>query len=471
MNSVESRKSRFLGIVVGPAYVQVEGLIPVFDNLESAKTTAVAVWPTLIRPTDGTSGGRMPDLHIDGYRRQLARPLWGRHELYVESFPAYDPTISLYEGGPYHPPAGAPAELDRTLPQRMFDEAKRRGMETHLGIGPFIPPGVQKQDQPVVVDGATIGPPYIARSACLNNPNARRYGLAAIEDMLRHYPGVDGLILDWVEFGAYRLEEHFTCFCLHCQDAALEAGFDWTVVRRDVRALWDWLHTLSLQKLAQSQRVAGRPSVLLELLTHHPGWLQFLQFKAQSVVSFYGQVRRLLDEMKMQDVKLTARGWCPPWNRSSGSDYRALAEICDAVSPKLFTFDHAVLPRWIGQTLLGWNPRLAEIQSESQLLDAIIDWLNLPDDIQERSFAHYNIPAPEDEHPARLEAYQARLEEVMTQVGGRALYYPIAHPYLPERQWREMVNLICNSQVDGMWVNMYGYLSDRKLAILEENWV
>ena len=31
-------------------------------------------------------------------------------------------------------------------------------------------------------------------------------------------------------------------------------------------------------------------------------------------------------------------------------------------------------------------------------------------------------------------------------------------------------DLIRDSRVDGMWVHMYGYLSDRKLQILKEIW-
>jgi hypothetical protein len=470
MKSPDTRTPRFLGIVLSPVYVQFEGLIPVFDNLEMVGTTAIAVWPTLNVPTDGTNGGRMPDLHIDGYRRLLARPLWGKRELNVDSFLAYEPTPALFVGGPYRPPSVAravpTAELDRTVPQKMFEEAKRRGMEVHLGIGPFVPPGVRPQDQPVVVDGNTIGPPYIARSACLNNPDARHYALASIEDMLLHYPGIDGLILDWVEFGAYRLEEHFTCFCPHCQAAAHKAGFDWTVIQRDVYSLWERLHTLTDHDLQHALRMSDSLSAFLELLAAYPGWQQFLAFKSQSVVTFYERVRQLLDTLDLETVTLTARGWCPPWNRSSGSDYRALADICGAISPKLFTFDHAVLPRWFGQKLQDWNPAL----SESHILDTVIAWMNLQDDFEPRSFDLYQIPAPEEPHPARLESYGARLQEVASQVGGRASFYPISHPYASDKQWREMVSLIRESPADGMWVNMYGYLSDPKLEILKDIW-
>jgi hypothetical protein len=96
--------------------------------------------------------------------------------------------------------------------------------------------------------------------------------------------------------------------------------------------------------------------------------------------------------------------------------------------------------------------------------------MDLPDDIEERSFAEYRIPAPMELHPAKLEVYRERLDEVVDQVGGRAKCLPFAHAYLPEPQWKRMIALIRDSRVDGMWVQMYGYLSDRKLEILGETW-
>jgi hypothetical protein len=133
----------------------------------------------------------------------------------------------------------------------------------------------------------------------------------------------------------------------------------------------------------------------------------------------------------------------------------------------LFTFDYSALPRWYGETLVRWNPGLPE----SAVLDALVEVMNLPDDLAPRSFSHYRIPAPEEPHPARIECYASRVEEVVDAVGGRARCYPFAHAYAPEAQWSAMIALLRASRADGMWVQMYGYLSDRKLKILRENWV
>jgi hypothetical protein len=461
-----SRK-KFLGIYVDPLYVQNEGLRQVFDNIESAGAHAVCFTPWLALPATDGRGTRFPDLHVDGFRRTVARPVWGKREIQLHYYRAYVPDLDLYDGCPYQPAAEPlPESLDHDIPQKMMAEAKRRGMQVNVEIHPTIPPNLRVEDQPRYIDGSSPQPPLVASSACLNSPATKAYGEALIRDTMQNYPEVDGLSLDWAEFGAYRFKDHFTCFCANCEREARRQGFDWDAILRDVHALWNWVHSLTSHELARSRRLLGNPSELLELLTHYPGCLYFLQFKSRSVVTLYRMVRQLLDDTGMDRVNLVARGWPPPWNRSSGMDYRALAQICTAVAPKLFTFDYSALPRWYGQELMAWNPVL----TESELLDVLVDWMNLPDDIESRSFAHYNIPAPEERHPAKIEAYEQRLEEVTEQVRGAALCYPISHPYLPESQWRQMVATIRNSRVDGTWVNMYGYLSDAKFAILKQEW-
>lgn len=457
---------RFLGIFVNPLYVQNEGLNSVFDNLEAMDARAICTIPQISRPSN-TGGRRFPDLHIDGYRRLLARPVWGQREIHLDRFLSFRPDPDLYaENG--HRPAYSlpPSELDPGIPRTMLDEAHRRGMRVHMLFHPTLLPAIRSSEQPTCIDGATPTPPQVALNGCLNNPAVQAYGLALAQDIAGHYPELDGLFPDWTEFAAYQLHDHFTCFCKHCEQKAWESGYDWHGITRDVQALWNWLHALTPTRLETSRRLLRSPSALLELLSHYPGWLEFLRFKADTVITFYQRLRKRLDENGFGDIALSARGWPPPWNRSTGMDYRRLAEICAAVTPKLFLFDYSALPRWYGQLLQVWNPDL----SESALLEALVEWMALPDDIHPRAFADYQIPAPEHPHTARLEAYQVRLNEVAAQVGGRSPLRPFAHAYLPDEQWRRMITLVRESPVDGMWVQMYGYLSDSKMQILKHMW-
>jgi len=464
-----TQTKRFLGIFVHPLYVQNEGIQQVFDNLETVGTRAICISPLVARPAEVGKGRRFPDLARDGYERVVARPIWGKREIHLEFFLAYEPNLSLYERCLYKPlRKPLPPDVDRNVHPAIFAEAKKRGMQVHIQIYPFMPPNLRDEDKPVYLDGSVPQPPQYVFSpySCLNNPSAEHYGLALVEDTVQHFPNIDGLFTDFVEYGAYSLEDHFSCFCPHCERKAREQDFEWGVIERDVTALWNWLHSLTPRELQRSRRLLSSPSELLEFLTHYPGWLQFLKFKAKSVVGFYQQVRQLLDKLGSKEVALSARGWPPPWNRSSGMDYGALAEICDAVTPKLFTFAYSALPRWYGQTLSAWNQELPE----AEILDALVEWMNLPDDLERRSFASYHIPAPTELHPARMEVYRDRIDEVVEQASGKAYCYPFAHAYLPEPQWKRMIALIRDSRADGMWVQMYAYLSDRKLEILREMW-
>ena len=458
---------KFLGVFLNPYYVQDEGLNSVFDRLEAMGVTAVVTHPQVARPTGLTAGTRFPPLHVDGIERLLARSLWGRQELQLETFLSFEPDWNRYRDIPYKPTwSPAPPEVDPDVPRAILLEAKRRKMEAHLQLAPLFPPNLQEEDIPVFVDGMRDREPRFSRNACLSSPAVEAYAFALLADATNHYPEADGLFLDWVEFGAYRLQDNFTCFCPHCERKAQELNLDWEQIRHDVRVLWGWLHTVNARKLEHSRRVLHNASELIELLTRYPGIQQFLRFKAAVVTGFYASVRTLLNRSGREEMMLSARGWPPPWNRSSGMDYRALANHCQAVTPKLFTFDYSVLPRWYGQTLLGWNPELAE----SAVLDALVDWMDLPDDIEQRTLAHYNIPAPEERHPARVECYRPRLDEVAAQVEGKTRFYPFAHAYLPEPQWKRMVRIIGNSRADGMWIQMYGYLSDAKMNIVKMLW-
>ncbi len=458
---------RFLGIFVHPVDVQSAGLNEVFEHLTFVGANAICITPKVARLATKGKGVRFPPLHIDGYSRVLDRPIWGQRELFLEFFNCYSPDISLFARTPYKPPSGAiPFGPDAHLPEQIITEAHRRGMQAHILIQPFVLPRVSLADRPRYVDGSAPFPPQVAFYACLNSPAAKEFALASALDTVRFFCDIDGLFTDWAEYGAYRFEDHFACFCPHCERRAGELGLDWLSIQRDVGAAWRWFHSLTAEKIDYGRRVYRHPSAFLELLIYHPGWLELFKLKARTVVSFYQDLRRTLDAAGFKHVGLSARGWPPPWNHTSGMDYRALSGICDAVTPKLFTFDYSAIPRWYAETLLKWNPGLPE----STVLDALVEWLNLKDDLAVRTMAHYHIPAPGEAHFAKVEIYQDRIDEVRDQIGNQARLYPFVHAYLPEPQWQQMIAMIQESRADGMWVQMYGYLSDRKLEILKDMW-
>ena len=458
-------RRRFLGVYLNGLDLQNEGIDAPLDAVEAAGATAVALVPTLARPAE--NGVRYPDLHVDGTRRVVARPAWGRTELPVRYYRAVSPD-ERFRDLKYRPPSEEPPpDIDRSLVPTAVAAARRRGLEVHTTISPLLVPGLRDEDRPRLVDGSVDRKPRIADNACLNAPDVRVYGRVLAEATIRRLDGVDGLIPDWIEFGAYHFPDLFGCFCSHCFRAAATAGIDLARAQHDVRLLWDRVHALDSRDLATFSRLLARPVLLAQTLTNFPGIVDLLRFKAHSVRSFYAEVRDALAGARPgAELQVGARGWPPPWNLVSGMDYGALTDVVLAAMPKLFFFDYAAVPRWYGETLRSWNAGL----DESALLDAMVDWLDLPDERSPRQFADYQIPAPDAAHPVGVDAYRRRVQDVLDRVMGRVPVRPIAHAYLPEPQWRETVDMLRDTAVDGIWVHMYAYLSDAKLAVLQHAW-
>ena len=459
---------KFLGVVLSPAAVQSEGLDAVLDRIAAAGADAISSMWSVSRPCPSGQGERQPPLDIDGYDRILDRPLFGHKELWLESFRTHPYDEILFEATPYRPGGRmAPPDVDRDLPDKILEAAHERGMQAWMQLSPTIVPGLRLEDQPHHVDGSLPDMDRrVARQGCLNNPAVRNYGLGLVRDAVRHHAAADGLFLDWAEFTTYGLQDHLVCFCPHCETRATAAGMDWARMRKDVLSTWQQLHRLTSADLSRMQRLARQPSELIELLVTSPGWYDLLRFKARSVLEYYQDVRAAMDAEGAERMALGANGWCPPFNLSSGMDYRALADVCQALRAKLFTFHWSVLPRWYGQALLRWNPTL----SEEHVLDMLVEALELPDDNNPRSFAHYHIPTPEEPHPALPDAWRAKTDAVADQVAGRAPFFAYAHSYRPLDQWKRTIAVLRDSRADGMWVQRYGYLSDAKLEALRVLW-
>jgi hypothetical protein len=303
-------------------------------------------------------------------------------------------------------------------------------------------------------------PPQVTLAGSPASPAIRAYGKALIRDTLRSFPGVDGLFLDWAEFGAYAFEDLFTDAGSHAAAMARSLGYGWDEIWQAALAAWATMHRLTHDHLQPAESAFAR---LFETVA---GWETFLRFKADVVASFYREARNQMDRDGLSAVHLMARGWPPPWNAFSGMDYGALAGVCASATPKLFAFDYCSIPRWYGQTIQRWNPALPE----AAILDALVAWLDLPDTFNERRFDLYRIPAEDEPHPVGIDAYRRRVKAVIRVVGGRCAIQPFAHAHMPDGMWREKLRMLRDLPVDGIWIQMYGYLSGSKLQILREEW-
>jgi len=397
---------------------------------------------------------------MDGWRRKLSRPAFGRTEFNYKVYSAFDHDQSDYDQSAYSPTnTPVPQSVDRGIPFRILEEAKRRGFQTFLQIHPLMPPGLQEHHMPSYPDGSKPGAPQIAFYGNPAEPTIRTYGLGLVRDTLKHAGRVDGLFIDWTEYGAYRFEDLFVGVDAATEQYAREQGYSWDKIEGDVVRLWDRFHQLH----ASDCEFDG----FSRLFEAYPGWKELQRLKAEIIASYYREVRHAMDRVTSGvSVQLMARGWPPPWNRMSGLWYEKLVDVCDVATPKLFAFDYCAIPRWYGEQLLAWNSGL----DERDILSGIASWLGMSFRAGFETFERFRIPATDEEHPLEPDWYRERVRMVLATVGDKMLVRPFAHAHMPDAMWKEMVRMLSDEVPDGMWVQMYGYLSDSKLAILREHW-
>ncbi len=474
-----------LGIVITPAEVQCEGLEAVLDNVQRrAGADRVNTTLGVYEPVAAGQGRREPPLDVIGQARILDRPLWGRRELYLRSYlpSPPDPDVqALFAALPYPPPAVAPAGLRVDVPRQVIDAARARGLDVSIQISPYtLPslPGGQSAEQvqaadaasgrPVRIDGS-VADSVLAGHGCLNNANVRQLGLARLRDALRRYPDVGAVHLDWAEYTSYFLEDCFTCFCDACRERAGALGHDWDRILRDCRALWDRLHHVDPADLRLAADPAAGPGLLLGWLAEAPGTLDLLRFKAETVAGAVAELRADMDALGLGRVALGVRGFPPPWSLVTGLHPALVGRACQELGVKLFTFHWPMIVRWYAESLLRWNPGLAEPDVVAAVRGAL-DLPSRPDEHRVR-VADYGMPRPDEPHLMTAEGLRRKLGQALALARGTgASVTAYLHSYRPASELAVVLRAARESGVAGCWIQRYGYLSDEKLDVVRRAW-
>jgi hypothetical protein len=461
---------RFLGITVMPEYIQTEGIDKVLDNLAALGATAVATSPYVMEPADEKTGSREPpDDAGAGKVRLLERPLWGKRELFVRTAPSFVPAAKLYQDLRYQ---AAPAtELTRKqglLVRDFLRAAQAKHLKTYLQVQAAIPPGYRVQfggpleaDRPRLPDGKA---PLrrLANNGSLASPEIRNYTHALIRDLLRVYPDIDGLRVDWPEYPPYFLDDVFLDFGEAAQAAAKRLGFDFERMQRQVSELYKLLHGgLADAHLACFLEPDGGRFRLLRGLADHPGLAEWLRFKAELVDELLAGFRKVLTEAGGKDKELMPNAFPPPFSLASGFDFARAARHCTAVSVKLYSMHWAMILRFYGDTIRQANPKL----SEKLLVRALVRLLDIADDDGLPKLDDYGYPEPTVPHPVGEKAQMRKIAQAQADAGTMRIY-ALAHGYGPAEDFRKRLTVAWQASKHGLWINRYGYLSDAKMTII-----
>jgi len=453
-----------LGITVMPEFLQTEGAPAVLDNLQRrAGATAIATSPYVLAQAPDGQGGREPPIDAGaGGVRLLDRPLWGRRELWVRTAPSFVPDASLYAGLRY-----GPAEPDALTFEQgpriaaAIAEAKRRGLVVHLQVQAAIPPGYRVQfggaaaeDRPLLPDGTELTG-RVDANASLASDAVIDYLGALLRDLVRAYPEVDAIRLDWPEYPPYALPAVLFDFSPPACDLARQLGFDLDVMRRDALAVLAAIRDGSAARMIVAARGGGATDAVLRLLRDRPGLAELARFKAAVVTRFVRAAASVLADASGGRMALIPQGFPAPFGFATGFDPAALAPLVPAMGVKLYTMHWPMILRF-------WAEALGR-PDDPELLLALAEALDMVDGPIDAARLRY--PEPDEPHPVGAMAQRRKIAAARSAAGGSPVF-AFAHSYGPAEDVAGRFRIAWEASAGRVFVNRYGYMSDAKLDII-----
>lgn len=453
-------RRRTLGITVLADFILSEGVDAVLDNIiDRAGATAVALNPTVTAAAAEGEGSWQPPSDAGASPRLFDRPLFGKPGLWVRSAPSYEPNTALYADSPYKP--RQPSDLTEThghVVEQFIDAAVARGLEVYFQVSAQTAPGLRDEDRPLLPNGDV--PTRMADTGCLASPAIRAYLRAYVADLVARYPNITGFRPDWPEYPCYMLDEAFQDFNPHVRDWALARGWPFDDIQADVAALYRHLHgRLRNDDLAAFASADRGASESLLLLRRYAGVFEWLRCKSALSTDMVRHWREALDATGHTNLKLSANAFMPPLTLLTGFDFAAAGAWCDAASPKLYTMHWTVMVDFWARQLLAYNAGL----DERLLVRALANLFDLGDTPPGDTLQTYHYPEPDEAHPVSDDVQRRRMASAVRQAGGGMSVTPLVHGYGPQQDFLRRFQLVAESDVQGAWINRYGYLSDAKL--------
>jgi hypothetical protein len=254
-----------------------------------------------------------------------------------------DPRIYARYG--VEPPASTPRDVEKEKQLRaMLDDMANRGWEVLFFSNPRMGGSRAVKDDPFQVVGFAAG----------------------VEDAIRAFPQVQGVIIDGAGEHHYELAFHHGGELFEIrrgERARYEAlGMDVARMQRGIEHLRRRFHSLS-PSLVRYHSPAGLLAGLA-LFDMNEDALYWLRMRQQSSMGFFAAVRQQIDKMSRK-VKLGTIPRSAAFSTLTTQDYQRMHPYFDYVFPKHYFwhrgFDgmYGTVARWV-EKIQEWNPSLAE---------------------------------------------------------------------------------------------------------------
>ena len=464
--------NRVLGITVMGDFILSEGPDAVIDNLKRVGANAVACNPTVTAPADETNGTFQPPADANTSPRLFDRPLFGRRALWVRSGPSYEPRRKLYASLKYGPRKSNDLTSQHGhVIGEFIHKSVDAGLKVYLQLGAAEPTGMHNEDRSRMPHGK-IAESRLADTGSLASPDIRKYNRAYARDLVAEYPQISGFRIDWPESPCYTLGELFQDFSEHVASWASTRGFDFELAQRDTQALYDYLLSgqLTNSELKEFLQPEGQCLKLLACLIERPGILEWLRLKSALSADLVRDWRDIVQDVSAGQMELTSHAFMMPWSVMTGLNFRQVGELSNSVSPKFYTMHWPLMIQFWGTTIRKENPHLDE-NLLTQTLVHLVDMAAADESLENKTLADYRYPEPDEPHPVPESVQLRKLHQVRTALrGADTQLVPLIHGYGPDDDFARRLALVVAADVDGTWINRYGYLSEAKLQAVTEKW-
>lgn len=322
-------KEKFVAIQIGARSFVDEGVEKVLDDLQQ-KGGVNVLMPAVFTYGRGLAGRQLPGQPLPDHGGQQYDEIQGGS--YAKVFPEFYAKSVIQK-------VRAPELGDFDILANVIPKAKARGMRTYClfeeAYNSRLMSGFEKIAE-VDVDGR------VGRSTCLNNPDARNFLIALVENWFKHND-LDGMMWEserqgplnetlGAHFGRFPGDSLAYCFCRYCVSKAADQGINVERARAGYIALDQWV-----KQALKTERQAGSGAFvsLWRLVLDYPELVAWQKFWFRSQEEVYGSLYRAVKAINPH----AQVGWhimhlvtMSPFYQAE-QDYARLAKVADFIKP------------------------------------------------------------------------------------------------------------------------------------------
>jgi len=320
---------RFVAIQVGARSFVDEGVDRVLDTFQQ-KAGVNVVMPAVFTYGRGLAGRQTPGQPLPDHGAQEYDEIYGGS--YSKLYPEFSSQSVIQN-------VRAPELGEFDILADVIPKAKARGMQTYClfeeAYNPRLMPGFE-QIAEVDLNGRVGG------STCFNNPNARNFLVALVENWFRHNE-LDGMMWEserqgpfnntiGAHVGNFNGDSRIYCFCKYCVSNATEQGIKVERARAGYAALDQWVKKISKSEVGKE---SGSFVSLWRLLVDHPEILEWHRFWFRSQEDVYGLLHHAVKSINPK----AQVGWhimhlvtMSPFYQAD-QDYSRIAKVSDYLKP------------------------------------------------------------------------------------------------------------------------------------------